>query len=94
MRYYTIEGSLPGPSARGRAAAYDDEYLARLRLVPRLVEQHVPLARVRDRLSHCQPPKTNPCGAPSKIERCRKLARVHAVPSPVVVLFELALSAF
>jgi DNA-binding transcriptional MerR regulator len=52
VRYYISEGLLPGPGARGRAATYDDEHLARLRLVRRLVDQHVPLAEVRDRLAH------------------------------------------
>jgi DNA-binding transcriptional MerR regulator len=51
VRYYISQGLLPGPAARGRAAAYDDEHLARLRLVRRLVEQHVPLAEQRDRLA-------------------------------------------
>src|SRR5262245_33794360 len=52
VRYYISEGLLSGPGARGRAAAYDDEHLARLQLIRRLVEQHVPLADVRDRLTH------------------------------------------
>jgi DNA-binding transcriptional MerR regulator len=51
VRYYISEGLLSGPGARGRAAAYDDEHLARLQLIRRLVEQHVPLAEVRDRLA-------------------------------------------
>ena len=51
VRYYISQGLLPGPAARGRAAAYDDEHLARLRLIRRLVEQHVPLAEQRDRLA-------------------------------------------
>jgi DNA-binding transcriptional MerR regulator len=51
VRYYISEGLLSGPGARGRAAAYGDEHLARLQLIRRLVEQHVPLAEVRDRLA-------------------------------------------
>jgi len=51
VRYYISEGLLPGPGARGRAATYDDEHLARLRLIRLLVEQHVPLAEVRERLA-------------------------------------------
>jgi DNA-binding transcriptional MerR regulator len=52
VRYYISEGLLSGPGARGRAAAYDDEQLARLQLIRRLVDQHVPLAEVRERLLH------------------------------------------
>jgi DNA-binding transcriptional MerR regulator len=50
VRYYISEGLLSGPGGRGRAATYDHEHLARLQLIRRLVEQHVPLAEVRDRL--------------------------------------------
>jgi DNA-binding transcriptional MerR regulator len=52
VRYYISGGLLSGPGARGRAASYDDEHLARLQLIRRLVDQHVPLAEVRDRLTH------------------------------------------
>jgi DNA-binding transcriptional MerR regulator len=51
VRYYVAQGLLPGPGARGRAAAYDDEHLARLRLIRRLSGQHVPLAEQRERLA-------------------------------------------
>src|SRR5262245_11099464 len=50
VRYYIAEGLLPGPGARGRAAAYGEEHLLRLRLIRRLVEQRVPLAEIRQRL--------------------------------------------
>jgi DNA-binding transcriptional MerR regulator len=51
VRYYISQGLLPGPGARGRAAAYDDEHFARLRLIRRLADQHVPLAEQRARLA-------------------------------------------
>jgi DNA-binding transcriptional MerR regulator len=44
VRFYISQGLLAGPGTRGRAAAYGDEHLARLRLIRRLVEQHLPLA--------------------------------------------------
>src|SRR5436190_8008356 len=51
VRFYIAEGLLPGPGARGRAAAYGEEHLLRLRLIRRLAERHVPLAEMRARLS-------------------------------------------
>jgi DNA-binding transcriptional MerR regulator len=50
VRYYIGQGLLAGPGTRGRAAAYGEEHLARLRLIRRLSEQHVPLAEQRRRL--------------------------------------------
>src|SRR5436190_19922923 len=51
VRFYIAEGLLPGPGARGRAAAYGEEHLLRLRLIRRLAERHVPLAELRGLLS-------------------------------------------
>ena len=51
VRYYIGEGLLSGPANRGKYASYDEQHLARLRLIRRLVDQHVPLAEVRDRLA-------------------------------------------
>jgi DNA-binding transcriptional MerR regulator len=51
VRYYISEGLLAGPRARGRNASYSQEHLARLRLIRRLVEQHVPLADLRQKLT-------------------------------------------
>src|SRR6185503_5191336 len=50
VRYYISQGLLAGPGSRGRAAAYGAEHLARLRLIRRLAEQHVPLGEQRRRL--------------------------------------------
>lgn len=55
VRYYIAEGLLPGPGGRGRAAAYRDEHRQRLRLIRRLVEQHLPLSEVRQRLAGLDP---------------------------------------
>src|SRR5436853_4256848 len=52
VRFYIAEGLLPGPGARGRAAAYGEEHLLRLRLIRRLAERHVPLAEMRARFAH------------------------------------------
>jgi DNA-binding transcriptional MerR regulator len=51
VRYYIGEGLLSGPANRGKYASYDEQHLARLRLIRRLVDQHVPLAEVRERLA-------------------------------------------
>lgn len=51
VRFYITQGLIPHPGARGKAAAYDEEHLLRLRLVRRLSEQRVPLAEIRERLS-------------------------------------------
>jgi DNA-binding transcriptional MerR regulator len=51
IRFYIAEGLLPGADSRGRGPSYTEEHLLRLRLARRLVDQHVPLADVRDRLA-------------------------------------------
>jgi DNA-binding transcriptional MerR regulator len=51
VRYYISQGLLPGPGSRGKYASYGEDHLARLRLIRRLVEQHVPLAEQRERLA-------------------------------------------
>lgn len=52
IRYYIAEGLVPGPGARGKAAAYGEEHLLRLRLVKRLSRQHIPLSEMQQFLSH------------------------------------------
>ena len=52
VRYYISQGLLLGPANRGKYASYDDDHLARLQLIRRLVDQHVPLAELRERLAH------------------------------------------
>lgn len=51
IRYYITEGLVPGPSGRGKGAAYSAEHVDRLRLIRRLTEQRVPLAEQRERLA-------------------------------------------
>jgi len=51
VRYYINQGLLSGPGARGRNASYTVEHLARLQLIRRLAEQHVPLAEQRQQLA-------------------------------------------
>lgn len=51
VRYYISQGLLPGPGARGKSVSYGGDHLARLRLIRRLAEQHVPLAEQRERLA-------------------------------------------
>ncbi len=55
IRYYISEGLLPGPGTRGKAAAYSDEHLGRLRLIRLLAEQRVPLAQMRPLLDRLSP---------------------------------------
>lgn len=49
VRYYVQEGLLPAPD-RGRGARYTDEHLDRIRLIRRLQEEHLPLAKIRSQL--------------------------------------------
>lgn len=51
VRFYIAEGLLTGPGSRGKAAAYGDEHLLRLRLIRRLTDRRVPLSDVRDLLA-------------------------------------------
>lgn len=51
VRFYITESLLPGPGARGKAATYRREHLARLRLIRLLVRQRLPLAEIRDMLA-------------------------------------------
>ena len=51
VRFYITESLLPGPGARGKAATYRLEHLARLRLIRLLVRQRLPLAEIREMLA-------------------------------------------
>src|SRR5207302_2865395 len=55
VRYYTAEGLLPPPDARGRFALYSEEHLDRLRLIVRLKEAYLPLMAIRARLTALSP---------------------------------------
>ena len=51
IRYYIAEGLLPGPEGRGKATAYGEEHVQRLRLIRLLSNQHMPLAEMSQLLN-------------------------------------------
>ncbi|MGH8543567.1 MAG: MerR family transcriptional regulator, partial [Gammaproteobacteria bacterium] len=50
IRYYIQHGLLPSPRGGGPGAHYDDGHLARLRLIKRLQNTHLPLAEIRKQI--------------------------------------------
>src|SRR5262249_11609171 len=52
IRYYTAEGLLPRPDARGQYALYSEEHLLRLRLIGRLKQAYLPLGEIKARIEH------------------------------------------
>ena len=50
IRYYTSEGLLPRPDARGQYALYGPEHLLRLQLIARLKDAFLPLGEIKARL--------------------------------------------
>jgi DNA-binding transcriptional MerR regulator len=50
VRYYIAQGLLPSPGRLGPGTRYGAEHLARLRLIKKLQDQHLPLADIRHRL--------------------------------------------
>jgi DNA-binding transcriptional MerR regulator len=51
IRYYSNEGVLPTPQARGRYTVYSEEFLDRLELIQRLKDSYLPLKEIRDTLT-------------------------------------------
>ena len=51
VRYYIVQGLLPGANDTGPSAWYEERHLSRLRLVRELQRQHLPLAEIRARLA-------------------------------------------
>jgi DNA-binding transcriptional MerR regulator len=51
IRYYLAQGLIPAAGESGPGAHYGEGHLARLRLVRRLQQQHLPLAEIRARLA-------------------------------------------
>jgi len=47
IRYYTAEGLLPRPDARGQYALYGEEHLLRLQLIARLKAAYLPLGEIK-----------------------------------------------
>jgi DNA-binding transcriptional MerR regulator len=52
IRYYTAEGLLPRPDARGQYALYGEEHLLRLQLIGRLKETYLPLGEIKARIEN------------------------------------------
>lgn len=52
IRYYTAEGLLPRPDARGQYALYSPEHLLRLRLIGQLKAGYLPLGAIKARIEH------------------------------------------
>lgn len=52
IRYYTAEGLLPRPDARGQYALYGSEHLLRLQLIGRLKAGYLPLSAIKARIEH------------------------------------------
>lgn len=50
IRYYTAEGLLPPPDARGKYALYTGDHLLRLELIARLKGAYLPLSEIRARV--------------------------------------------
>lgn len=52
IRYYTAEGLLPRPDARGQYALYGEQHLLRLQLIARLKETYLPLSEIKARIEN------------------------------------------
>jgi len=52
IRYYTAEGLLPRPDARGQYALYGEEHLLRLQLIGQLKETYLPLGEIKARIEN------------------------------------------
>ncbi len=51
IRYYTNEGLLPQPMAKGKYAYYTQEHLNRLRLILRMKDTYLPLREIRQAIN-------------------------------------------
>jgi len=51
IRYYTAEGLLPRPDARGQYALYGEQHLLRLQLIGHLKETYLPLGEIKARVA-------------------------------------------
>lgn len=88
VRYYISEGLLPGPGARGKLASYGGDHLTRLRLIRRLLDQGMPLAKVKGVLGSLAPQEVREL-LREEDERAAKLDRAQASPSPREYVSEL-----
>lgn len=91
IRYYTAEGLLPAPEARGRYALYTDEHLERLQLILKLKESFLPLGEIQAQLDAAFPKgskaKKSAAGSASeyvaRVMRERNLSIGKATPPAV-----------
>ena len=81
VRYYITQGLLPGPATRGKYASYDEDQLARLQLIRVLVDQHVPLAELRERLAQLSDEEVHTLLRQEQ-RRLRSLEQARTAPSP------------
>ena len=88
VRYYISEGLLPGPGARGKLASYGGDHLTRLRLIRRLLDQGVPLAKVKGFLGSLGSDEVRDM-LREEDERSAKLNRAAESPSPREYVSEL-----
>lgn len=88
VRYYISQGLLPGPGARGKGANYSPEHLARLRLIRRLSDQHVPLAEQRQQLQRLSYPEVQALLRQDE-RRAAAVERAREAPSPRAYVSEL-----
>jgi DNA-binding transcriptional MerR regulator len=51
VRYYIVQGLLPGPVGQSGGSRYTASHLDRIRLIKRLQQTHLPLADIRARVS-------------------------------------------
>jgi DNA-binding transcriptional MerR regulator len=70
IRYYLAQGLIPSAGMEGPATRYPDATLARLRLIAKLRDAHLPLAEIRKRL------------APLSDADVEQLAGTPAAPEP------------
>jgi DNA-binding transcriptional MerR regulator len=52
IRYYTAEGLLPRPDARGQYALYGEQHLLRLQLIAHLKESYLPLGEIKAQIEN------------------------------------------
>jgi DNA-binding transcriptional MerR regulator len=93
IRYYTAEGLLPRPDARGQYALYGQEHLLRLQLIARLKAAYLPLGEIKARIEHLDPDQIRqlleeyrdlPAGDPSTsaADYLSQLLATQAAPQP------------
>jgi len=88
IRYYIAEGMLPSPGARGRAANYGGEHLARLQLLRTLLARRLPLAEIKRTLAGLSLPEIQAL-LDEEQERQHALDQAAQTPSPKRYISEL-----